>query len=695
MDSTRIIINNMDLSTSAETLQTTPVRGFTVVKAPKGPKTPIYLPKNSAAKMKDIFGVSSKDFPELFEAETFNTGYDLYVSAPYDSATVPVAYITNKGILPAAAPIEYSDEIEEYVLGKSLNAPSGLYPNNSEGVDLLIPLKDAGFIVNESSLEISEDYIKYVATETNKTLEITLPESIATALDTQAPTTGDSSDSGEEVTVAENDDSVEIKVLRLENLPKDLSSINGKNITFEGDKVKCDSKEIGTLVGNVITITSSDLSSSIEAAYGTQANNPKDIIVYVVYQITDNVLDDTENVNIHGVIFPKFPGAGPLHLKFTSNSSATDLYSKNLVKITAWEEGAFHNASSPVIISGSLDEFARDGFGTVIGFGSTNASYVGQDLVGIHVRKPFTEKSQPSISNFPSITLYGGSKIIDKDTVCSWDAAKSEEFSDVDIFFAPSTSIDNSFFGLAEYHELAGFIFNKSVDPLNLPTSALNHGNRYWNICNEAVVEYNYNKFYSPLTGTRALMQARIIDERFGGVAPMYLNTVGLGGQLSVLPGARILGLRYTYDKHAQKTLDTLNYNPVIKDSTYGVMVVGQKTCVSGLTSDWSYIGHVSAFLKFQKEVKNNVMIPQLGKANNDYYRNLRKQQVEALLEKRITGNNRIWAAAKVDTSTADGVNDAQARRERKFVINVMVKVDVFSEYVELNFTNVDQDYSL
>ena len=673
MDSTRIIINNMDLSTSAEILQTTPVTGFTVVKAPKGPKTPIYLPKGSTAKMRDIFGVSDKNFSELFEAETFNTGYDLYVSAPYTSATVPVAYITNKGILPAASPITYTGEIEDYVLGKSIIAPeSALYPNGD--INVLVPVENAGFIVDKA----------FIATPSivcdGQTLSITLSEDIIAKIDRK-------SSNGEEV-VAED---AEIPAIRLANLPKELSFINDKDITLTSEKVMCGAKEIGTVTNNIISITLPE----IEAAFGTSTAKAADVVVYVVYAIQDNAAEDNEKVNIHGVIFPKFPGERTLHLKFTSNiSDKTDLYTKNLFKITAWEEGAFHNASAPVIISGSMDEFAKDGFGTVIGFGSNNASYMEQDLVGIHIKKAFNETSNP-VSSFKSVVLSGGSKEISEEAL-SWEVAQAEEYSDVDIFFAPSTDIHSSFFGLAGYHELAGFIFNESVDPTQIANeTALNYGNRYWNICNEAVVEYNYNKFYSPLTGARALMQAKIIDERFGGVAPMYLNTVGLGGQLSVLPGARILGLKYSYDKNKQKELDTLNFNPVIKDSTYGVMVVGQKTCVSGLTSDWSYIGHVSAFLKFQREVKNNVMIPQLGKANNEYYRNLRKQQVEALLEKRISGNNRIWAAAKVDTSTADGVNDAQARRERKFVINVMVKVDVFSEYVELNFTNVDQDYSL
>ena len=88
-------------------------------------------------------------------------------------------------------------------------------------------------------------------------------------------------------------------------------------------------------------------------------------------------------------------------------------------------------------------------------------------------------------------------------------------------------------------------------------------------------------------------------------------------------------------------------------------------------------------------------MIPQLGKPNNPYYRELRKDQVLNILNRRLEGGNRIWAEGIVDTSTADGCNDALALKARKFVINVKVKVDIFSEYVELNFTNVDQETEL
>ena len=120
-------------------------------------------------------------------------------------------------------------------------------------------------------------------------------------------------------------------------------------------------------------------------------------------------------------------------------------------------------------------------------------------------------------------------------------------------------------------------------------------------------------------------------------------------------------------------------------------MSVGQKTCKTGSITDWNYIGHVCSFFDFLKEVRANVMIPQIGKPNNPYYRELRRDQVWNILRDRLTGSNRIWAEALVDTSTADGVNDIYAQRARKFVIVCKVRVDTFSEIVELNFYNEDQ----
>ena len=89
MDTTRIIINQVD-SSSVSLAEDTTVTGFTVVKAPKGPISPVYIPAASTAKLKDIFGTATSDYPDLFEARLHITAYGAYVPAPHTTAGVPI-----------------------------------------------------------------------------------------------------------------------------------------------------------------------------------------------------------------------------------------------------------------------------------------------------------------------------------------------------------------------------------------------------------------------------------------------------------------------------------------------------------------------------------------------------------------------------------------------------------------------------
>ena len=186
-------------------------------------------------------------------------------------------------------------------------------------------------------------------------------------------------------------------------------------------------------------------------------------------------------------------------------------------------------------------------------------------------------------------------------------------------------------------------------------------------------------------------MQAKIIENRYGGVAPMFLNENGLGGQLAV----SVRKALNSWDKNEIDILTDNNYNPIIKDPTYGLMVVGQKTCQAGVLSDWSYIGHACSFITLEKALIDPVLIPQVGRANNDYYRDLRKTQVESYLSPRISGSRAIWADAIVDTSTREGVNDDTALAAKEFRIVIKVQTNIYSEYVTLTLSSYPQGVEL
>ena len=81
-------------------------------------------------------------------------------------------------------------------------------------------------------------------------------------------------------------------------------------------------------------------------------------------------------------------------------------------------------------------------------------------------------------------------------------------------------------------------------------------------------------------------------------------------------------------------------------------------------------------------------MRPQIGKLNNDYYQEMRQTATEAILDRRTSGSNPIWAAAECHIKD---VNTTTVKAERKFAIKVRVQVNVFSEIVELSFENTAQ----
>ena len=391
-----------------------------------------------------------------------------------------------------------------------------------------------------------------------------------------------------------------------------------------------------------------------------------------LYVLSGKKAKEYEDVKVKGYLFPKFP-------------------TKNNIDITFATPGQTESI-------------------TIANINSTNISFaldnVDTDQVYICYVESDSSVADPTLTTLAPISFRGCEKNYDTEAIeTGWD--KAVEVSDsIDLFFDPAchdvetVNSKSKFFGLAarnRYMGLAGYIFNITANPDKADSlDELTYGPNYWNICNQAVINpASANSFYSSMVGARAVMQARIIEKNYGGSAPMYINDGnGLGGQLGSLVGSS--KLRYSFkDPDVRQKFANKNYNVVISDPNYGVLITSQMTCKQGALTDWSYIGHACAFLNLQKLIWDNVMTPQIGKANNPYYRELRAQQVQRYLDVRTGGSNSIWAAATVDTSTAPGVNDAAARKANKFVITVKVKVNIFSETVTLNFVNFPQDATL
>lgn len=418
-----------------------------------------------------------------------------------------------------------------------------------------------------------------------------------------------------------------------------------------------------------------DINGTKEGEQVTFTNFPESVTTLegsCLYILSGTAAKDHPNVTVKGYLFPKFP-------------------TKNNIDITFATPGQTESI-------------------TIANINSTNISFalnnVDTDQVYVCYVESDSSVADPALDTLAPISFRGCEKNYDTEAIeTGWDNAVEVNDS-IDLFFDPAchdvetVNSKSEFFGLAtknRYMGLAGYIFNITANPSKADSlDELTYGPNYWNICNQAVINpASANSFYSSMVGARAVMQARIIEKNYGGSAPMYINdSNGLGGQLGALVGSS--KLRYSFkDPDIRQKFASKNYNVVISDPNYGVLITSQMTCKEGALTDWSYIGHACAFLNLQKLIWDNVMIPQVGKANNPYYRELRAQQVQRYLDVRTGGSNSIWAAASVDTSTAPGVNDAAAQKARKFVLTVKVRVNIFSEEVTLNFVNLPQDATL
>ena len=194
-------------------------------------------------------------------------------------------------------------------------------------------------------------------------------------------------------------------------------------------------------------------------------------------------------------------------------------------------------------------------------------------------------------------------------------------------------------------------------------------------------------KYYSCPIGAMGAMLMRIIERRYGGVAPMWINDQGMGGQIEEFMSRAPLKARWDFEDEDTKILDQKQINPILMDSDSGVYAASHRT-TEMYSGDWGYLGHSMAFDLCKREIRDFVMKPQIGKLINDYWMDKRQEQVDRILGNRTSGSDQIWSYANCDIRS---VNNEYTRAQRIFNIAVDVRVNPFSEKVRLTFTNLSQ----
>ena len=278
-----------------------------------------------------------------------------------------------------------------------------------------------------------------------------------------------------------------------------------------------------------------------------------------------------------------------------------------------------------------------------------------------------------------------------------WTEAFDSQYDDVYIFMDPTGEefVHTQHASLVMTHKLAIAISPKNItkaeftNPSKITVTGRSKQTAQFAGEFQYYDAYTGKSFWMKPIGDVGLMCARIYEFKMGGWPPAWYNYNDMGGQL---PRA-VLKARWNFSDTATKIMDEKGINPIVYNSDDGLMVTSSKTTQdpNNLT-DWSYLEHVMAFLLCKRDIRDNVMRQQIKKPIDDYWMGYRQTQVEAILAKRTTGSNKIWTKAICDIA---GVNNDITKAARKFVIYVKVKVTPFSEYVELQFENVNQTTNL
>lgn len=279
----------------------------------------------------------------------------------------------------------------------------------------------------------------------------------------------------------------------------------------------------------------------------------------------------------------------------------------------------------------------------------------------------------------------------------AWDEAFDSQYDDVYVFMDPTGQefVHTQQASLMNTHKLAIAISPKIITKAEFgnPSKITVTGRSKQTA--QFVGEFSYYDSYTGQTfwmmpiGDIGLMCCRIFENKMGGWPPAWYNYNNMGGQL---PRA-ILKARWNFSDISTQIMDTKGLNPIVYNADDGLMVVSSKTTQdpNNLT-DWSYLEHVMSFVLCKREIRDNVMRPQIKKPIDDFWMGVRQSQVDAILEKRTMGSNKIWTSAICDIA---GQNTDKTKAARTFVIQVTVKVTPFSEYVKLIFQNVAQTTQL
>ena len=197
-----------------------------------------------------------------------------------------------------------------------------------------------------------------------------------------------------------------------------------------------------------------------------------------------------------------------------------------------------------------------------------------------------------------------------------------------------------------------------------------------------------YNNSFAWISGMGSVAKKyAAMSDVYDAASPAGIDENGHGGQLSDWEAIEV---ENDYTDSELQSLDDAQINPIIKDDTYGLEIMGDRTLQVSL-SDTSYIGTRRVYKIIIEQIVKQVLRLQEFKVNDRIHRLMAKTKTDAILSPIATdGWIRMFKTVCDESNNTNAVLD-----QRKFIITVYVQITPNSQVVELQFTRLGQNITI
>lgn len=687
--------------------------GYVACRAPKGTTSAMFFPPNNESLINAMIGYGGATYPDIDEAIAFNSSYGLYISAPPgNNSNYGGFYITKRGL---ANFYNVKDVSDDAILA---GTPLAKLDNIEDARQTKWPLSK---ILYEDGSKTKEFEAGWDEDNTGGAISLTWESDIPSLKETISE--GESSEQqAQEYTIV----GYVLEVKRADI----VAWVNQKSMTAQSTKVTISNIGYDKYRYDIeidVNAATDDLHIKGDDLYIGSELVTSDYVTKIIRKKSVDKEDKT--TYSYYIVKLASDSADPKLVEMTEDGTGDEKLKKdikyNTITLSCEETDSAGKTVNGGSWTGSLDIQGVDEYGSNIYFpnvineddltfieirpnetfdddldetGCFTGTRIDTGTITISGKRQCSEVAEANITDGYTGGVWrettadqvGYNDIID----AALEEAKSPLYDEASIFFECTGRRD---FKQALANIRAAHDMSTVISPLVITaaeakkTSTIVVEGRQRGTA-QYLGEFQFydknigKKYWVYPIGDVAKNLADIMDKRYGGVAPMWLNDNGLGGQLSRVP----LKQKWNFSDEDTKILDQKGLNPITFDSQDGMMMLSQKTTELE-AGDWSYLGHSMAFDLFKREMRDNVMKPQVGKPIDDYYLKTRQRDGDAIMDKRTKGGRPIWAKG-VALINDSSVNTAATKAKRTFVIKAKVKVYVFSEYVELILVNEGQD---